>query len=182
MAETDWTDRHVARWRDHWVDVSFDDEVEGIVVRIARLQRFLRGAKQRAVAEVGLQDFEYETLHSLMIRDTPGTASPTDLADELGISGAGMTGRLDRLEQAGWVQRTTAPDDRRRVVVEITKAGAKIWRRAMAIRGSQEDEMVGVLTAKERATINRLLRKMTLHVEAQGSDAFADKDHQAPDA
>lgn len=170
MAETDWTDRHVARWRDHWVDISFDDQVEAVVVRISKLQRYLKSAMQQAVAEVGLQDFEYETLHSLMIRDTPGTASPTDLADELGVSGAGMTGRLDRLEQAGWVQRTASPDDRRRVVVEITKSGADIWRRAMAIRGSQEDEVVGVLTAKERATINRLLRKMTLHVEAKSSN------------
>ena len=167
MAETDWTDRHVARWRDHWVDVPFDDDVEGVVVRIGRLQRYLKGTKQRAVTETGLQDFEYDTLHSLMIRDTPGTASPTDLADELGISGAGMTGRLDKLEQAGWVQRTVAPDDRRRVVVEITRAGADIWRRAMALRGSQEQEMVAVLSAKERATINRLLRKMALHVESK---------------
>jgi hypothetical protein len=36
----------------------------------------------------------------------------------------------------------------------------------MTIRGSQEQEMVSVLSAKERATINRLLKKMTLHVEA----------------
>jgi DNA-binding MarR family transcriptional regulator len=170
MADTDWTDRHVARWRDHWIDIPFDDDVEGVVVRIGRLQRYLKGTMQRAVTEVGLQDFEYETLHSLMIRDTPGTASPTDLADGLGVSGAGMTGRLDKLELAGWVQRTAAPDDRRRVIVEITKSGAEIWRRAMAIRGSQEQEMVSVLSAKERATINRLLRKMTLHVEAKQSE------------
>lgn len=175
MAETDWTDRHVARWRDHWVDISFNDEVEAVAVRIGKLHRYLKGTMQQAVAEVGLQDFEYETLHSLMIRDTPGTASPTDLADELGVSGAGMTGRLDRLEQAGWVQRTVAPNDRRRVVVEITKSGADIWRRAMAIRGSQEEEMVGALTAKERATINRLLKKMTLHIEARSSDTSPGK-------
>lgn len=175
MAETDWTDRHVVRWRDHWIDVPFDDEVEGTVVRIGRLGRYLKGTMQQAVAEVGLQDFEYETLHSLMIRDTPGTASPTDLADELGVSGAGMTGRLDRLEKAGWVQRTAAVEDRRRVVVEITKAGAEIWRRAMAIRGSKEQEMVDALTAKEHATINRLLRKLTLHVEAQNSTTWAGK-------
>ena len=167
MAETDWTDRHVARWRDHWVDVPFDDDVEGVVVRIGRLQRYLKGTMQRAVTEVGLQDFEYETLHSLMIRDTPGTASPTDLADDLGVSGAGMTGRLDGLEKAGWVQRTASPDDRRRVVVEITRSGADTWRKAMAMRGSQEEELVAVLSERERAQLNRLLKKLTLWTEAQ---------------
>jgi DNA-binding MarR family transcriptional regulator len=167
VTETDWTDRHVARWRAHWVDISFDDQVESIVTRISRLQRYLKDARQTAVAEVGLQDFEYQTLHSLMIRDTPGTASPTDLADDLGVSGAGMTGRLDGLEKAGWVQRTPSPDDRRRVVVEITKSGAEIWRRAMAIRGSQEEEMVGVLSERERAQLDKLLKKLTLWTESK---------------
>jgi DNA-binding MarR family transcriptional regulator len=167
VSETDWTDRHVARWRDHWIDIRFDDQVEGIVVRIGRLARYLKSTMQTAVAEVGLQEFEYQTLHSLMIRDTPGTASPTDLADDLGVSGAGITGRLDGLEKAGWVQRTHSPDDRRRVVVEITKSGAEIWRRAMAIRGSQEEEMVGVLSERERAQLDRLLKKLTLWTESR---------------
>jgi len=166
VTETDWTDRHVARWRDHWIDIRFDDQVEGIVVRIGRLARHLKSTMQTAVAEVGLQDFEYQTLHSLMTRDTPGTASPTDLADDLCVSGAGMTGRLDGLEKAGWVQRTPSPDDRRRVVVEITKSGAEIWRRAMATRRSQEEEMVGVLSERERAQLDRLLKKLTLWAEA----------------
>jgi DNA-binding MarR family transcriptional regulator len=136
-------------------------------VRIGRLGRFLKKTMETAVAEVGLQEFEYQTLHSLMIRDTPGTASPTDLAHDLGVSGAGMTGRLDGLERAGWVQRTSSPDDRRRVVVEITRAGAEVWRRAMALRGSQEEEMVGVLSDRERAQLNKMLKKMTLWTESR---------------
>ena len=167
MSETDWTDRHVARWRDHWIDVHFDDQVEGIVVRIGRLGRYLASIRHTAQAEIGLRDHEYQTLHSLMIRDTPGTASPTDLADDLGVSGAGMTGRLDGLERAGWVQRTSSPDDRRRVVVEITKSGAEVWRRAMALRGSQEENMVGVLSDREKAQLNRLLKKLTLWTESR---------------
>ena len=46
-------------------------------------------------------------------------------------------------------------------------AGAEIWRRAMALRGSQEEEMVGVLSSRERAQLNKLLKKMTLWTEAQ---------------
>jgi len=149
------------------VDIHFDDEVEALVTRIGRLQRFLKSTVQTAVAEVGIQDFEYETLHSLMIRDTPGTASPTDLAEDLGVSGAGMTGRLDGLEKAGWVQRTHSPDDRRRVVVEITREGADIWRRAMALRGAQEEELASVLNDRERVQLNRLLKKLTLWTETR---------------
>jgi DNA-binding MarR family transcriptional regulator len=162
----DWADRHVARWRDHWIDVHFEDDVEAIVVRIGRLTKHFRAVKQEALVETGLQDFEYDTLHLLMIRDTPGHASPSALAADLEISNAGMTGRLDALEKAGWIQRRASADDRRRVDVEVTRAGAEIWRRAMELRGAGEDEVVHVLTAEERATLAALLKKMTLSVEA----------------
>ncbi len=168
QALEDDADRHVARWRNHWIDVKFDDEVEGAVVRMQHLVRHFREAKQRAVAQVGLQVFEYDTLHSLMIRDTPGHASPTDLATELGVSPAGMTGRLDTLEKAGYVGRTVGKADRRRVEVEITKAGADIWRRAMDLRGDAEDRVLNVLSRKEQVALNKLLKRMTLSVEAEG--------------
>lgn len=161
----DWTDRHVARWKDHWLDIAFDDQVEAAFVRVGRIDRYLRNAKQRAVAEVGLTDFEYDTLHVLMIRDTPGSASPTELAAELAVSGAGMTGRLDGLEKAGWIRRIPSVDDRRRVIVEVTKAGIDIWRRAMDIRGEAENDLAGALTERELATLNRLLKKVTVRTE-----------------
>jgi DNA-binding MarR family transcriptional regulator len=166
MERDDWADRHVARWRDHWIDVGFEDDVEAIVVRIERLTKHFRAVKQEALTDVGLQDFEYDTLHLLMIRDTPGQASPSALAADLKISNAGMTGRLDALERAGWIQRHAAAEDRRRVEIEITKAGVAIWRRAMELRGRGEDEVVHVLSAKERATLAQLLKRMTLSLEA----------------
>lgn len=165
MEQEDWADRHVARWRDHWIDVTFEDDVEAIVVRMGKLGEHFRAATKEALAEVGLQDFEYKTLHHLMIRDTPGHASPSDLAADLGISGAGMTGRLDALEKAGYVQRRADADDRRRVGVEITRSGTDVWRRAMGLRGRAETDVVHVLSPRERTTLARLLKKMTLAVE-----------------
>lgn len=161
----DWADRHVARWRGHWIDVDFDDEVEAITVRIGRIKEYFHRATAEAVAEVGLQEHEYQTLHHLMIRDTPGQANPSDLAQDLGISNAGMTGRLDSLEAAGWIQRRTSPEDRRRVHVEATKAGVEVWRRAMGLRGRAEDELIGELSAEERTELARLLKKLTLRLE-----------------
>lgn len=164
-AMEDWADRHVARWRDHWIDVSFDDDVEAITARVGRIMSYLRDATKRAAAEVGLQDFEYKTLHELMIRDTPGQASPGELAADLDISPAGMTGRLDALERAGLVQRRADADDRRRVHVEITKAGVEVWRRAMSLRGAAEDDAIMVLDAAERAELAGLLKKITVAIE-----------------
>ena len=161
----DAADLHVERWRDHWIDITFDDEVEAMTVRILNLARYLREAKQAALAETGLQDFEYDTLHTLLIRETPGHASPGQLAQDLGVSNAGVTGRLDGLEKKGWVKRMPGAEDRRRVDVEVTRAGAAIWRRAMALRGTAEDELGAALSRRELVTLNRLLRTLTLHVE-----------------
>ena len=165
----DWADRHVARWRDHWIDVPFDDDIEAIVVRMGKLVRHFKAATQVAVAEVGLQDFEYETLHLLVIRDTPGHASPSALAADLGISNAGMTGRLDALERGGWIQRRADANDRRRVGIEVTRAGMDVWRRAMMLRGRAEEDLVRTLSPDERALLDGLLKSLTIKLESGDS-------------
>lgn len=167
----DSADLHVDRWRDHWIDISFDDEVEALTVRVLNLARHLRETKQAALVRTELQDFEYDTLHALMIRETPGHASPGALAQDLGVSNAGMSGRLDGLETKGWVKRMPGSEDRRRVDVEVTRAGAAVWRRAMELRGTAEDELASALTRRELATLNRLLKKLTLHVEHPDSQS-----------
>jgi DNA-binding MarR family transcriptional regulator len=164
----DFADRHVARWRDHWIDLPFDDKIETATVRLARIARYFRECTQAAVTEVGLQHFEYETLHTLMIRDTPGHASPRALAEDLGVSPAGMTGRLDTLEKAGYIKRTPSATDRRSVDIEATTAGVAIWRRAMQLRGRAEEELFGVLSEKELAGLNRALKKLTTAIEHTG--------------
>ncbi|GIL28581.1 MarR family winged helix-turn-helix transcriptional regulator [Actinocatenispora comari] len=166
MPPEDWTDRHVARWRDHWSGITYDDQVEGIVTRIGQIDHYLGETMKRAAAASDLQESEYKTLHELMIRDTPGSASPGELAEDLKISGAGMTGRLDALEKKGWIRRVSAIDDRRRVIIQITPKGTEVWRGAMANRGTAEDELIASLTDRERATLNRILKKLTLYIES----------------
>ncbi len=89
-----------------------------------------------------------------MIRDTPGHASPSALAHDLGISNAGMTGRLDALEKAGWIQRRADADDRRRV----EHRGHPGRRRDLApgdepARPGRGRAVVHALDAEERATL-----------------------------
>ena len=164
----DGADLHVERWRDHWVlDKGFDDDVEAMTVRIGAIQKWFKTTSKDAVATVGLQDFEYETLHALMIRDTPGRASPGELAQEMGVSNAGVTGRLESMEKKGWLKRMPGAADRRRVEVEATREGLRLWREAMDLRGSAEHDVSTALTKQELVTLNQLLKKMTLYIEAR---------------
>ena len=160
----DSADRHVARWRDV-EEFPFDEQVEAAVTRLGALARHLRQTKDDAVAEVGLQGFEYDTLHILMLRDTRGVASPTELADDMRMSPAGMTGRLDTLEAAGLLRREASPDDRRRVVVSVTDKGRRLWRRAFDLRGEAEQRMLAPLSPAQQRNLNRLLKRLLLPVE-----------------
>lgn len=165
----DVADRHVQRWRNHWVDVTFDDEVEAMTVRLHWLVKHLTEYKAEAAARVGLELAEYQTLHALMIRDTPGRASPTRLAEDLGISPAGMTGRLAKLERAGYVQRVPSGNDRRRLDIEVTKPGAALWRKAIDLRGRREDEMAETLSRDELSSLNEMLKRMLARLEEAGA-------------
>ncbi|WP_354638777.1 MarR family winged helix-turn-helix transcriptional regulator [Kitasatospora camelliae] len=160
----DSVDRHLARWRHK---APFDDRVEGIITRIQLLTRHVKQAKHLALAEVGLQVFEFDTLHRLASRGEPWRATPSELAAELLISPAGMTGRLDTLEGAGLVRRLRGAADRRRVDVELTDLGRARWLAAMEIQGAAEAAMVEPLGEADRDTLNGLLKQMLSHVEQQ---------------
>ncbi|MCW2973917.1 MAG: hypothetical protein JWN72_2190 [Thermoleophilia bacterium] len=61
----------------------------------------------------------------VMFLAVEGPMSPTKLSEASGLTTAGMSTLLDRLEEADFVQRERMRDDRRRVLVTLTKKGAK---------------------------------------------------------
>ncbi|MFI0447325.1 MarR family winged helix-turn-helix transcriptional regulator [Actinomadura sp. 6N118] len=70
----------------------------------------------------GLRHAAFEVLLNL---SRAGADLPTmgELADRLILTSGGMTRLIDRMENAGLVQRSPAPDDRRRQLVGLTEAG-----------------------------------------------------------
>jgi DNA-binding MarR family transcriptional regulator len=56
----------------------------------------------------------------LDVLDREGPVPAGRLAEASGLTTAAVTSVIDRLERAGYARRTTDPNDRRRVVVEMT--------------------------------------------------------------
>ncbi|MBB5778475.1 MarR family transcriptional regulator [Nonomuraea jabiensis] len=156
----DSVDRHLARWRGR---APFDERVEAVVTRMQFLVKHLAHTKEAALKEVGMQDFEFETLHRLVARD--GSATPSELAADLLLSPAGMTGRLDTLERAGLVRRVRSTEDRRRVDVELTSKGHDLWMDAMTIRGEVEADLVNTLPPADQALLDGLLKRLLVKTE-----------------
>ncbi|MER5929985.1 MarR family transcriptional regulator [Streptomyces sp. NPDC002054] len=109
----------------------------------------------------------FETMHRLASRGRPWRATPSELAAELLLSPAGMTGRLATLEEAGLVRRLRAAGDRRRVDVELTEEGHARWTAAMRLRGEAETAMLEPFEPAERAALSALLKRMLLHIETR---------------
>ncbi len=70
----------------------------------------------------------------------------TDISKKMGHSTAAATGLVDRLEKLGYVQRLHAADDRRKVMVQITRKGIEMVSR---LRNSIADSISEVMAAQE---------------------------------
>jgi DNA-binding MarR family transcriptional regulator len=81
------------------------------------------------------------------------------------LSSGAMTNRLDRLEQAGLIRRLPDPDDRRRVVVELTEHGRETYRSAVGVQAKKEALVTAALNDREKAQLNALLRLLMLEFE-----------------
>lgn len=89
---------------------------------LLRLARELR----REVHHLGVTGTQASLL--AVIAREPGL-SLRELAESERVSGAAMTGHVDRLEKAGLVRRVRDEGDRRRVGLAITREGSALLRR-----------------------------------------------------
>ena len=68
-----------------------------------------------------------------LVKRNPGL-SLAQLSAEEGISPPAMSGHVDRLERAGFLERVRSSDDRRRVGLRLTEDGERLMRRIRARR------------------------------------------------
>ncbi|CAM5402750.1 MarR family winged helix-turn-helix transcriptional regulator [Streptomyces narbonensis] len=159
---SDWTDGHVARWQP--VLPGLNPVVEGAVTRMKKLSVHLRRVREQSLVDFDLERHEFDTLHKLAGRG--GSAAPSELAQDLDLAPASVSGRLDALEKRGFVRRTQSTTDRRRVVVELTGTGRQTWLGAMDVLGHEEYRILGVLSPEERNLLNDLLRRIMVEAES----------------
>jgi DNA-binding MarR family transcriptional regulator len=103
-------------------------------------------------------------------REHPAAAglSLSELSERLGLAHSTVSGIVDRLERGGLVRRTTRPDDRRYVRIEITRP-VRDWlqRELPALRLRPLVGALGQVSAKERAALTRSLALLQGRLEAQ---------------
>ena len=107
-------------------------------------------------ADFGLQPGEFDVLATLRRS-----------GDATMMSSGGMTNRIDRLQQAGWVERRPNPEDGRGTLVALTKAGFALIDKAVSAHVENQRAVLSVLTDAEQRQLAKLLAKL---IDGQRAD------------
>lgn len=121
---------------------------------LSRLSRLVYRRTSEDVLGMRLKD--YVALASLGGRTG---ISQQEMGSILFVDANNMVILLNELEAAGFALRRRDPNDRRRHLVDITPKGRQSLERAEQGIASIEDEMLGALSSKERASLRRMLAK-----------------------
>ncbi|MDR7416095.1 MAG: MarR family transcriptional regulator [Armatimonadota bacterium] len=105
---------------------ALEDCAVAIAETVPVVMRFLRCGMRAAAAQV-VSIPQFRSL--VYLRHHPG-ASLQALAEHLGVTPPTASALVERLVQRGLVRRTADPRERRRVVLELTPAGARLLERA----------------------------------------------------
>jgi len=94
-----------------------------------------------------------------------GDTPQQELADALGVDANMVVLLLNELEEKGYVERRRDARDRRRHRVQITEQGQAALDRTEPARRAIEEEILGALSAEERATLADLLSRAVYGLE-----------------
>jgi DNA-binding MarR family transcriptional regulator len=158
VTDEDAVDTVVSAWRRERPDL--DLTAIGVAGRLGRLSLVLGPAQERVFGKFGLQRGEFDVLAALRRSGPPYTLIPSELSATLMMSRAGMTSRLDRLEKAGFVERTLDPDDRRSFRIRLTDQGFAAVDAAMTEHTANVSELLSSLEKTEIGLLDDVLRKL----------------------
>jgi DNA-binding MarR family transcriptional regulator len=159
----DHMDRILAQWRRERPDL--DVEPIGLLGRLFRSAHLADENLAEGIAPHGLQPGWFDLLAALRRSGRPYELNPTRLMETTMLSSGGMTKRLDRLDEAGLVQRRPDPADRRGTLVRLTRRGRAVIDKAVETHARNEERLLASLTQADRRALDGLLRKLLAGLE-----------------
>jgi DNA-binding MarR family transcriptional regulator len=160
------------------------DRIRSLERALHRVGEAERRLRQVAADELGIGISDLDTL---LLLDEYGALAAGRIAEALAITTGAVTGLVDRLARAGWVERARHEADRRQVLVELAAARrpAIDAHRALrerlldeALRGADDELLSGAVTLIEKAAERLLLGagEISERPSASGGDAESSED------
>jgi DNA-binding MarR family transcriptional regulator len=156
----DGVDRMIEQWRTEWPGL--DVSPIAVIGRISRLSRELEARLEPVYREHGLEHGWHDVLATLRRSGPPYRLRATEFSRTLMIGSSGATKRLDRLEQAGLIERSPDPTDRRGTLIGLTQKGREAIDSVTEAHIANEHRLLEALSPEEREELGDLLRKLLL--------------------
>ena len=112
---------------------------------------------KRSIEHLELGGSDFAVLEALLHK---GALPVNEIGKKVLLTSGSITVAVDRLETKGLVERRASADDRRARIVHLTKGGRKLITRAYAEHAADMERLASELSAAERATLIRLLKKI----------------------
>ncbi|MDQ3866826.1 MAG: MarR family transcriptional regulator [Actinomycetota bacterium] len=154
----DHVDRIVEEWRRERPDL--DVAALALLARLFRTAHVADAVLGEQLAAHGLQPGWFDLLAALRRAGPPYELNPKQLMGATMLSSGGMTKRLDRLAEAGLVERRPDPTDRRGTLVRLTRRGKATIDEALEAHLANERELLAPLTRAQQRTLDELLRAL----------------------
>ena len=151
----DTVDRIIRQWDAVRPDV--DSSPIEVIGRVSRLSRLIDQHLAENFARYDLDDWMYDVVATLRRSGEPYQLTAGDLMRQCMVTTGAMTNRIDRLEQRGLVERV-ATDDRRKVIVQLTKRGLDTVDEVVVAHMATEREILSSLSTRQQHELANLLR------------------------
>ena len=104
--------------------------------------------------ELNRENISFAQFFLLSYLATSKELTMTDIARKMGHSTAAATGLVDRLEKLGYMERTHAIDDRRKVMVRITSKGIDLVSR---LRDELQSQIADAMSETESPDVESFM-------------------------
>ncbi|WP_353509902.1 MarR family transcriptional regulator [Intrasporangium sp.] len=109
--------------------------------------------------QVGVPHTWFEVMLRIS-RAAEGLAPMGSLADQVALTGGGVTRMVDRMVAAGLVERVPCASDRRVVYAGLTPEGRAVLDKAVSVHDDNLRRTLGDFTDRELVALDELLRRL----------------------
>jgi hypothetical protein len=142
----------------------------------AQRYRYPRDLIVMPVTAVEFESSPALTQREAVVATMTGCVDPVAESDRLAVWSSMVRAtwepnRIDRLEERGLVERDTSPDDRRKVIVRLTRAGLGLVDEIVVGHMGIESEILSALSPRQQRELARYLRQVLLSLGDSPMDA-----------
>jgi DNA-binding MarR family transcriptional regulator len=115
---------------------------------------------QRALAAADLPPLSWFEVLWAVERSPTGRPRMSELAEWLTLSRGGITKLVDRLQEAGYLERVNCAEDRRSLQAELTPAGSKMLEEMRGVYEAEVERHLRALSPADAEMIAAALQKV----------------------